>query len=324
MSKVFIITPYLCTEENNRLPHLLEALYWVKQQNYRDYLHVVVDDGSTDGSIDVLEQIAAEDSRLTIFRKSNGGSSSAVNYGVDQALRIAKPGFITICHSDDIMLPGSLKARLRTAERTGAEFVHSDYLLMTEDGEIRHRRAKDIASAAELYQRLLSLKKGVLYPTMLWRAGFFLDRIGGFDPEITSAEDWDIALRTAQELIVHQGAPGTCHVATMLKRNHPGCLRIQNTLDGTKERCYERIFRKHLEGAAYQAAMAKVRRTKLNPSRSSWRPRQVAKAVGRVLGFRRLASVLRLQSGLSLDEETQAFVRDMREVGDKMRAGRTA
>ena len=78
---------------------------------------------------------------------------------------------------------------------------------------------------------------------MLWRADFFLDRIGGDDPEITSAEDWDIALRTAPELIVNQGVPVTCHVATMLKRNHPGCLRIENTSDGTKEQYYERIYR---------------------------------------------------------------------------------
>ena len=272
----------------------------------------------------MVQEIAAQDSRLKVFRKSNGGSSSAINYGVEQALHIAKPEFITICHSDDVMLPGSLQARLYTAERTGSEFVHSDYLLMTEEGMVRRRRAKDSATAAELYQRLLSLRKGVLYLTMFWEADFCLDRIGGFDPEMTSAEDWEIALRSAQQMIGSRSEPATCRVATMLKRNHPGCLRIQNTLDGTKARCYERIFRKHLKGAAYQAAMAKARRTRLGASKSSWRPRQVAKGLARVAGLRCIASVLRLQTDLLLDRETQTFLGDMRKVGAQMRSRRAA
>ena len=324
MSKVFVVTPFFCTQGNQRLSDLLETLYWVRRQSYRDYLHVVVDDGSTDRSIEVVEEIAAQDSRLKVFQKSNGGSSSAIIFGVAQALRIAKPDFITICHSDDVMLPGSLQARLDTAQRTGSEFVHSDYLLMTEDGVVRRRRAKDMATAAALYQRLLSLKKAVLYPTMFWEADFFLDRIGGFDPEITSAEDWDIALRTAQQLIVHRSAPANCRAATMLKRNHAGCLRIQNTLDGTKARCYERIFRKHLKGREYDRAMAKARQTRLHPSTSSWRPRHVTKALRQVPGFRSIASMLRRRTAISLDRETNAFLYDMREIGAQMRCRRAA
>ncbi|MEE3373053.1 MAG: glycosyltransferase [Planctomycetota bacterium] len=324
MSQVLVVTPAYCTAANNRLPFLLETLYWVKRQSWRNYLHIVVDDGSTDDSMDVLGQIAAADARLRIVRKSNGGSSSAINYGVDQALRIAKPEFVTICHSDDIMLPNSLAARLQTAEETGADFVHSDYLLMTEDGVVRHRRAKRIASPAELYQRLLALKKGILYPTMFWRTAFYVEKVGGFDPAITSAEDWDIALRTAKQLMVDGSGPASCPLPTMLKRNHAGCLRIQNTLDGTKERCYETIYQKHLQGSAYEAALEKVRRIKVRPPGTGWRPKRAAKAVGRALRLRRVAALLRLQSGVLLDKETERFVREMREIGVKMRGGRAA
>ena len=121
----------------------------------------------------------------------------------------------------------------------------------------------------------------------------------------------------------HQSELAPRRAPTMLERNHPGCLRLQNTLDGTKARCYERIVSKHLKGREYQRAMAKARQIRLNPSISLWRPRHVAKALRDVPGFHYIA-LLRRQTGISLDRETHAFLYDMREVGAPMRCGRAA
>ena len=77
MSKVFVVTPTSCTEENRRLPLLLQTIYWVQQQTHRDYLHIIIDDESTGSTPEVLERLSQSDPKLNVFRKENGGSSVA-------------------------------------------------------------------------------------------------------------------------------------------------------------------------------------------------------------------------------------------------------
>ena len=86
MVRVLIVTPTYCTRENKRLPLLLQTVYWIRQQTHTDYEHVVVDDGSTDDTPRILERLARDDARLTVFRQENRGSSAAINFGVSQAV----------------------------------------------------------------------------------------------------------------------------------------------------------------------------------------------------------------------------------------------
>lgn len=57
----------------------------VLKQTYSNIEIIVVDDGSSDGSPDILRQMAEKDDRLRCFRKKNGGVSSARNYGLEKA-----------------------------------------------------------------------------------------------------------------------------------------------------------------------------------------------------------------------------------------------
>ena len=54
-------------------------------------------------------------------------------------------------------------------------------------------------------------------------------------------------------------APAVCHEVTVAKRLHANGLQTENTLNGTKERCYELILQKHLAGDEYEAAIGKER-----------------------------------------------------------------
>ena len=323
MSKVLVVTPTYCTKANRRLPLLLQTIYGVKQQTHRDYLHIVVDDGSTDCTQELLERLSESDSNLKVFRKENGGSSAAINYGIAQALSIDKPDFITVCHSDDIMLPDSLDVRVKLARQEKAEFVYTDYVALYENGTTSHCRAKAFLTSDELYQSLLALN-GILYPTMLWDADFFLDRLHGYDERITSSEDWEIALRSAQELIAMPGTHATAHTVTMIKRHHKDCLRIQNIQDGTKEKCYEEILQKHLGGDKYGAAMEMAKRTKLRRPRPLWNPYELMRRLFRVLRMRRLRSFLGLRRDMSLDLPTQVFLKELETVDYGLMANRAA
>ncbi|MBH54884.1 MAG: hypothetical protein CMI18_11125 [Opitutaceae bacterium] len=141
ISKAFVITPTNCTDEDHRLPLLLQTTCWVKQQIHRDYLYIVVDDESTDSTPEVLERLSKSDPNLKVIRKGEGGSKAAINYGVEQALALDKPDYITVCHSDDLLLPESLDIRVQIPSQSATELIYSDSVVINDTGLLtpRHR-----------------------------------------------------------------------------------------------------------------------------------------------------------------------------------------
>ncbi len=89
------------------LPKFLDSML---AQTYQNFELLLVDDGSTDGGLEVLQYYAAQDARLHIFCKENGGVASARNFGLEQA----RGEYIGFVDPDDAMLPQYL-ARLYAA-----------------------------------------------------------------------------------------------------------------------------------------------------------------------------------------------------------------
>lgn len=96
MPLISIIVPVYNTIEY--LPKCVESL---TSQTYTNLEILLVDDGSTDGSGQVCDELAGKDARIRVLHKENGGSSSARNLGISQA-RGAYLGFID---SDDYASP---------------------------------------------------------------------------------------------------------------------------------------------------------------------------------------------------------------------------
>lgn len=257
MAKVIVVTPVYSTARNQRMPMLLQALLWAQQQTHQDMVHVIVDDGSTDETPDVLERIARRHPSVLVFHQPNSGSSAAVNFGVEQALKTVMPDYITISHSDDLLLPTSLEQRIAIAERYAAAMVYSDMLAFSQhDDGLWLYRAPDFSDGGAFYHSMLN--GGYLpFATMLWKRDFFLDRLGGYDREITSAEDLDIAIRSARELSLTGDTHASFHSPTVAYRFHDNNLGTQNVKDGTKWRCYKRIVRKHFQGRTYPYHLAR-------------------------------------------------------------------
>ena len=67
----------------NVKPYLAKCVKSIFVQSYRDIEILLVDDGSTDGSGALADELAAEDVRATVFHKENGGLSDARNFGLD-------------------------------------------------------------------------------------------------------------------------------------------------------------------------------------------------------------------------------------------------
>lgn len=84
----------------------------IQQQTYAGFELILVDDGSTDGSGKLCDRFAAEDDRIRVIHKPNGGVSSARNAGIDAATG----GYITFCDSDDYLEPDYLETLVQAAE----------------------------------------------------------------------------------------------------------------------------------------------------------------------------------------------------------------
>jgi glycosyltransferase involved in cell wall biosynthesis len=88
----------------NRKGLVLEAIHSALQQEPKNYEVIVVDDGSTDGTVEYLKSLNLP---IKIISKKNGGVSSARNEGI----KYAKGRYVAFLDSDDLWLPGILKAQ---------------------------------------------------------------------------------------------------------------------------------------------------------------------------------------------------------------------
>ena len=90
-------------------------------QTLKDIEIICVNDGSTDSSLEILEEYAKKDSRLKVFTKENEGlgGASARNYGLD----IACGKYISILDSDDFFELEMLEKAVKKAEATNSDIV---------------------------------------------------------------------------------------------------------------------------------------------------------------------------------------------------------
>jgi glycosyltransferase involved in cell wall biosynthesis len=214
----------------NRADLLHVAVGSVLGQTHRQVEAVVVDDGSTDGTVDVVSRLWANEPRVRYLGKSNGGVSSARNAG----LREARGDFVAFLDSDDAWLPWKIElqlACLRAFPRAG--MIWSDMRALNPDGTFRsgrHLRTMYSAwrrfDAARIFgesRRLADLVPGLaphvnddrvyvgdIFPPMLTGSLVHtstvlltrerLERVGRFDEALRpSGEDYDFHLRTCGE-----------------------------------------------------------------------------------------------------------------------------
>ncbi|NGM17318.1 glycosyltransferase [Eggerthellaceae bacterium zg-893] len=102
--------------------YLAECLDSVVAQTFGDFEVVCVNDGSTDGSRDIIERYLA-DPRFRVIDKANSGYGASMNRG----LREARGKYVAILESDDFMEPGALERLVGVAEDAGAQVVKARF-----------------------------------------------------------------------------------------------------------------------------------------------------------------------------------------------------
>ena len=118
MPKVSIIVPVYNAEA--AIGRCIDSILG---QEYRDLELILVDDGSRDGSPEILDRYAAEDDRVIVIHKPNSGVSDTRNMGIDRA----SGTFIQFLDADDWLSHDSTKMLVRTAEEKDADLVVAEF-----------------------------------------------------------------------------------------------------------------------------------------------------------------------------------------------------
>jgi len=184
-----VIPTYNCAR------YLPEAVDSVLAQTYRDFETIVVDDGSTDNTPEVL---APYGDQIRVIRQANAGRSAARNAGV----LAAQGEYIAFLDADDLWLPQKLEKQIALLDaRPEVGWVYSDFRRFSEEGP---ERACNFAEAGidEPPEGivLISLMSSFLTctDTIVVRAEC-LRRVGPFDVSLPVQQDQDMWIRLACE-----------------------------------------------------------------------------------------------------------------------------
>ena len=172
----------------NGAPFVAKAVASVQAQNHPKVEIIVVDDGSTDGTQDVLKALERSDG-IRWFQRSHGGPARSRNYGIEAA----GGQFIALLDCDDEWLPGKLSAQLAIMrQRSEVGLVHTDFEVRFEDGTLEER----VTARASREPMVQAFAGGhVALPSTLLIRKEVLDRVGGLDPELYGSEDSDLTIR---------------------------------------------------------------------------------------------------------------------------------
>ena len=207
------------TATYNRADVLARAIESVQTQEFEDYEHLVVDDGSTDETAAVVADHADSRTRYLELDR-NRGVAAAWNRGIEAA----RGEYLSFLDSDDEYLSGRLartNAVLDDQPDTVAGVAHS-YERVTDDG-VAVNRVPD----GEFTRRDLAADNFVCGSTNTIYRASAVDKVGGFTEEFPAEVDYDFQMRILGEFDM-------VGVAEPLSRKHDRPDSIQN--DPTKKR----------------------------------------------------------------------------------------
>lgn len=100
----------------------------IVNQTYRNLEIILVDDGSTDSSLKICDEFAAQDNRIRVIHKENGGQCSARNAALD----LCRGEWITFIDSDDYVNPEMISCLFEQAEKNEADIVRCAFMNVKE------------------------------------------------------------------------------------------------------------------------------------------------------------------------------------------------
>ena len=184
----------------NGAPTLEKAAASVLAQTYRNLELILCDDASTDDTWRIMQRIAAQDARVTIFQnKTNRGLGASLH----ECPSRAGGEYIARQDADDISDPDRIERTMDFLLSSGAPYAACGVRVFDDGGVWSTRQYPQ-----KITKHIIAQKNPFFHPTMVFRRAV-LEGVGGYSetPETRRTEDYDLVMRLAAEGVIGENLP---------------------------------------------------------------------------------------------------------------------
>lgn len=167
----------------NAKNYIQAAVNSILTQTYATFELILVNDGSTDGSWELLQEIKNTDSRINIFTQENKGVTAARKLGWQHA----RGEYVTFLDADDILLDDALEILIKNAQMGDFDIVNASFTSTT-GRNWQHKTLGELSKTAYLKSLIFGDTYGVLYAA-IYKKELFNTTTFSFDKSIKIGED---------------------------------------------------------------------------------------------------------------------------------------
>ena len=179
---------------HNHAGFIFDAIDSIRSQTYTNWELVIVNDGSTDQTHEIIEEYAKLDSRITVCHKLNGGTVSALNY----ALQKTNGDWIFWLSSDDLFEPIKLEVHYNfIAANKNVDFIHTNHKLLDNSNLKIYNSDFDVINFVgnSINQTIRLLELNYINGITISFSRLAFQEIGFFDYILRAGHDFDYWLR---------------------------------------------------------------------------------------------------------------------------------
>jgi hypothetical protein len=171
---------------------LSQTIDSILNQSFRDFEFVIVDDGSTDATSDILSRYALRDGRIRVLRDGRQGRTASLNFGIS----LANGKYVANIDADDLAMPGRLEEQVAFMERNPeVGLLGTAFELVTSTGKVVGTIRLPLQDAE--IQSVILRSNPICHSSVILRKDIVL-ALGGYRNAFVPSEDYDLWLRMSE------------------------------------------------------------------------------------------------------------------------------
>jgi len=174
----------------NGLPYVSKAVESVLAQTLENFEFIIIDDGSTDGSSELLDRYSVADDRIRVFHQPNGGLPAALNRGIE----VARGKYIARMDADDISLPDRLMEQYAFMESNPGVGVLGSQIHNLNPQGAKVSSQWQLPESAGLTAWRTLFRCCICHPSTMMRTSI-LRSVGGYDTSVAHGQDFELWTR---------------------------------------------------------------------------------------------------------------------------------